>query len=214
MGSRTLPGLAMTRVIFIFLILGIALCLISQSEARKNSNKPSKASKPSNSKKPSKPNSSKKPGKKPNKPSKKPGKPNKPNKPNKPTKPSKPTSPPEVLVRSEVEKCATTIDDLTSTISELEANVTEVTKASMRSTGTDVSNTIALADATFNAGTLKCGPQVMTGMSPTLDIFYAKGQGTDQTAATFQTAAGTYTTPEPGWYNICGFLRFRKGGNA
>jgi len=125
------------------------------------------------------------------------------------------------LTRRKLKECNTAIKELAQTLADLKTNVTDIMdqsavgrSGSMRSTGTDATNVIAIADATYTSATEKCGWQMMMGLTATLDVVFQAGTATQQTGASFISVTGNYITPIAGWYNICGFLRFKKGGNA
>ena len=60
----------------------------------------------------------------------------------------------------------------------------------------------------------RCGPQILTGCTRTLDA-YASGAVVAITN-NGQTNTGTcfFTAPEPGYYNICFHARFKNSGNS
>jgi len=86
-----------------------------------------------------------------------------------------------------------------------------VSPASRTTIGTDE---IALFDATISGYTTKCGPQDVTGWVENLDVHYDKGSSTLITTSFFDPSTGVYTSPSAGWFKICGFFRFKLGGNS
>lgn len=83
-----------------------------------------------------------------------------------------------------------------------------------RSTGSDATNVILIGDATYSDGTKRCGQGQTMSMTINLDVGYFVGSSTANTATRFFSTLGMYITGATGYYNICGFLRFAKGGNA
>lgn len=83
-----------------------------------------------------------------------------------------------------------------------------------RSTGSDATNVILIGDATYADGTKRCGQGQTMSMTINLDVGYFVGSSTANTATRFFSTLGMYITGATGYYNICGFLRFAKGGNA
>jgi len=83
-----------------------------------------------------------------------------------------------------------------------------------RSTGSDATNVILIGDATYSDGTKRCGQGQTMSMTINLDVGYFVGSTTANTATRFFSTLGMYITGATGYYNICGFLRFAKGGNA
>jgi len=82
-----------------------------------------------------------------------------------------------------------------------------------RSTAATTADTFAIGDMYLTSGQ-KCGPQTITGWTNSLDIYYDTASTADSTTVYVNTGSGTYTAPVNGYYNICAFLRFKKGGNA
>merc|ERR1712064_82468 len=72
--------------------------------------------------------------------------------------------------------------------------------------GTDA---LAVVDATFTGN--QCGPFTLTTWSILINWYNANGANTDS-GDPFN--GGTFTSPINGWYHICSFSRFKKGGNA
>jgi len=83
-----------------------------------------------------------------------------------------------------------------------------------RSTAATTADTFAIGDMYLSGYTTKCGPQTITGWTNSLDIYYSTTAVADSTNTYVSTGSGTYTAPVNGYYNICAFLRFKKGGNA
>eukprot|EP00090_Calanus_glacialis_P007943 TRINITY_DN1632_c0_g1_i2.p1 TRINITY_DN1632_c0_g1~~TRINITY_DN1632_c0_g1_i2.p1 ORF type:complete len:255 (-),score=59.40 TRINITY_DN1632_c0_g1_i2:110-874(-) len=90
----------------------------------------------------------------------------------------------------------------------------EVEAPKDRSTAATTANTFAIGDMYLSGYSTKCGPQTITGWTNSLDIYYSTTVATDSTTTYVSTGSGTYTAPVNGYYNICAFLRFKKGGNA
>merc|ERR1719450_429945 len=95
---------------------------------------------------------------------------------------------------------------LTPLLAELEdysklANVT-----TRHAKGTDA---LTVVDASFTGN--QCGQFILTSWSITLNHYHATG-GTPATNAPF--VSGTFTPVVQGWYHICSFSRFKKGGNS
>merc|ERR1712215_226476 len=82
-----------------------------------------------------------------------------------------------------------------------------------RSTATVAADVFSVADMYLTGYSTKCGPQTITGWSNALDIYYAAAATADS-GTYVSTGSGTISAPVAGYYNICGFLRFKKGGNA
>merc|ERR1711970_1203771 len=80
-----------------------------------------------------------------------------------------------------------------------------------RSTAAD---TFAIGDMYLTGYSNRCGPQTITGWTSSLDIYYTTTAVVDSTNVYVSTGSGTYTAPVTGYYNICAFLRFKRGGNA
>jgi len=83
-----------------------------------------------------------------------------------------------------------------------------------RSTAATTADTFAIGDMYLTGYSNRCGPQTITGWTNALDIYYSTTADTDSTNVYVSTGSGTYTAPVTGYYNICAFLRFKKGGNA
>eukprot|EP00091_Calanus_sinicus_P017989 TRINITY_DN3962_c0_g1_i7.p1 TRINITY_DN3962_c0_g1~~TRINITY_DN3962_c0_g1_i7.p1 ORF type:complete len:243 (-),score=82.88 TRINITY_DN3962_c0_g1_i7:120-848(-) len=83
-----------------------------------------------------------------------------------------------------------------------------------RSTAATTADTFSIGDMYLSGYTTKCGPQTITGWTNSLDIYYSTTAVADSTNTYVSTGSGTYTAPVNGYYNICAFLRFKKGGNA
>ena len=98
-----------------------------------------------------------------------------------------------------------------------------------RSTAATTADTFAIGDMYLTGYSNRCGPQVrmitqllliltlsqtITGWTNSLDIYYTTAAVIDSTNVYVSTGSGTYTAPVTGYYNICAFLRFKKGGNA
>ena len=98
-----------------------------------------------------------------------------------------------------------------------------------RSTAATKTDTFAIGDMYLTGYSNRCGPQVrmitqllliltlsqtITGWTNSLDIYYTTAAVIDSTNVYVSTGSGTYTAPVTGYYNICAFLRFKKGGNA
>jgi len=83
-----------------------------------------------------------------------------------------------------------------------------------RSSAGTAADAFAIGDMYLTGYTTKCGPQTITGWANSLDIYYDAGQTADSTNVYVNSGSGTYTIPEDGLFNICAFLRFKKGGNA
>merc|ERR1711892_883906 len=90
----------------------------------------------------------------------------------------------------------------------------EVAAPQDRSSAATTTDIFAIGDMYLSGYSTKCGPQTITGWTSSLDIYYSKTATTDSTSTYVSTGSGTYTAPEAGYYNICAFLRFKKGGNA
>jgi len=90
----------------------------------------------------------------------------------------------------------------------------EVQAPEDRSTAATAADIIAVGDMYLTGYTTKCGPQTISGWTSQLDIYYAAGSAADSATTYTNTGSGTYTAPVNGYYNICSFLRFKKGGNA
>merc|ERR1712198_374892 len=90
----------------------------------------------------------------------------------------------------------------------------EVRAPEDRSTAATAADIIAVGDMYLTGYTTKCGPQTISGWTSQLGIYYAAGSAADSATTYTNTGSGTYTAPVNGYYNICSFLRFRKGGNA
>merc|ERR1712050_693561 len=87
----------------------------------------------------------------------------------------------------------------------------EVASPKDRSTAAD---TFAIGDMYLTGYSTRCGPQTITGWTNSLDIYYTTAATTDSANVYVSTGSGTYTAPVTGYYNICAFLRFKRGGNA
>merc|ERR1711942_166609 len=83
-----------------------------------------------------------------------------------------------------------------------------------RSTAATKTDTFAIGDMYLTGYSTKCGPQTITGWTNSLDIYYTTTADTDSANVYVSTGSGTYTAPVTGYYNICAFLRFKRGGNA
>ena len=98
-----------------------------------------------------------------------------------------------------------------------------------RSTAATTADTFAIGDMYLTGYSNRCGPQVrisiinlpysficqtITGWTSSLDIYYTTTAVVDSTNVYVSTGSGTYTAPVTGYYNICAFLRFKRGGNA
>merc|ERR1740124_492710 len=92
--------------------------------------------------------------------------------------------------------------------------VEEVEAPQDRSSAATTTDIFAIGDMYLSGYSTKCGAQTITGWTSSLDIYYSKTATTDSTSTYVSTGSGTYTAPEAGYYNICAFLRFKKGGNA
>merc|ERR1740137_241979 len=92
--------------------------------------------------------------------------------------------------------------------------VEEVEAPQDRSSAATTTDIFAIGDMYLSGYSTKCGPQTITGWTSSLDIYYSKTATTDSTSTYVSTGSGTYTAPEAGYYNICAFLRFKKGGDA
>merc|ERR1712055_967322 len=79
---------------------------------------------------------------------------------------------------------------------------------------------VVIFDATItipagsSGGVTKCGAQTITGWTETLDVYYTASGATASTTKVFTTSSGTFTAPSKGYYVLCAFARFLKGGNA
>merc|ERR1711970_647181 len=83
-----------------------------------------------------------------------------------------------------------------------------------RSTAATTADTFAIGDMYLTGYSNRCGPQTITGWTNSLDIYYTTTAVVDSTNVYVSTGSGTYTAPVTGYYNICAFLRFKRGGNA
>jgi len=83
-----------------------------------------------------------------------------------------------------------------------------------RSTAATTADTFAIGDMYLTGYSNRCGPQTITGWTSSLDIYYTTTAVVDSTNVYVSTGSGTYTAPVTGYYNICAFLRFKRGGNA
>jgi len=83
-----------------------------------------------------------------------------------------------------------------------------------RSTAATTADTFAIGDMYLTGYSTRCGPQTITSWTQDLDIYYSTTAVADSTNTYVVTSGGTYTAPVAGYYNICAFLRFQKGGNA
>merc|ERR1712168_1195639 len=83
-----------------------------------------------------------------------------------------------------------------------------------RSTAATTADTFAIGDMYLTGYSTRCGPQTITGWTNSLDIYYTTAATTDSANVYVSTGSGTYTAPVTGYYNICAFLRFKRGGNA
>jgi len=90
----------------------------------------------------------------------------------------------------------------------------EVAAPKDRSSAGTATDIFSVGDMYLTGYSQRCGPQTITGWTNSLDIYYAAGVTTDSTNTYVGTGSGTYTAPLNGYYNICAFLRFKKGGNA
>merc|ERR1712080_666814 len=86
-------------------------------------------------------------------------------------------------------------------------------QASIRTTIGTAGEAVVVVDATLTSGT-KCGPQTITDWTENLDNYIASGANALSTTNTFTPTTGTFVPPINGWYRVCGFFRFKKGGNA
>merc|ERR1712080_518892 len=153
----------------------------------------------------------------------------------KPIKPSK--APPADITKEDCDALTQKLNDVAPVVTDLRTNMTEAQEeikeltselAKSRAsnlaesrTGIKGQDIIALWDYQLGGYTTKCGPQKVTGWTETLDIHYAAGTaaGTDGVQSTIKlvtASSGTFTVPTglAGYYNICVFFRFLKGGNA
>jgi len=92
--------------------------------------------------------------------------------------------------------------------------MTAVDSPKDRSTAATTADTFAIGDMYLTGYSNRCGPQTITGWTSSLDIYYTTTAVVDSTNVYVSTGSGTYTAPVTGYYNICAFLRFKRGGNA
>merc|ERR1712183_1252172 len=117
--------------------------------------------------------------------------------------------------KAKLKECSKSLKSISATISQLKTNMTEL-KAEMaksRSTGTASTDVIQVVDSTIGGYTTKCDAGVITGWTNLLDEFWDDGSTADSATSYFSTSTGYFTAPKAGWYNICAFLRFKKGGD-
>merc|ERR1712088_656870 len=76
---------------------------------------------------------------------------------------------------------------------------------------TQVESEISIFDYYLSGYTTKCGPQQVTGWTKNVDTRYAAGTSNTETACC-QFSNNEFTAPVAGFYSICGWLRFKKGG--
>jgi len=152
-------------------------------------------------------------------------------------KPKPTKAPPTEITKEECDVLTQKLDEVAPVVTDLRSNMTEAQEeikeltselAKSRAsnlaesrTGIKGEDIIALWDYQLGGYTTKCGPQQVTGWTETLDIHYAAGTaaGTDGVQSTTKlvtASSGTFTVPTglAGYYNICVFFRFLKGGNA
>lgn len=103
----------------------------------------------------------------------------------------------------------TILDTLKSNISSVEADLTKMGRSGRTIVGTDA---IYAMDATLTS-TTKCGPSDITGWTENLDTYYAASASTTSGNA-FIPSTGVFTPPVAGYYNICGFARFKNSGTS
>merc|ERR1711973_389521 len=72
--------------------------------------------------------------------------------------------------------------------------------------GTDA---LTVVDATYLGS--QCGPFTLSSWFPNINYYHATG-GAIQTASPF--SQGYFAPQVAGWYHICSFSRFKKGGNS
>merc|ERR1712080_676963 len=131
-------------------------------------------------------------------------------------KPKPTKAPPTEITKEECDVLTQKLDEVAPVVTDLRSNMTEAQEeikeltselAKSRAsnlaesrTGIKGEDIIALWDYQLGGYTTKCGPQQVTGWTETLDI----------------ASSGTFTVPTglAGYYNICVFFRFLKGGNA
>lgn len=153
----------------------------------------------------------------------------------KPSKKPPLKEPPPIIAKEDCDALTKKLDDVEPILTDLKNNMTEAQQeiddlttklaanrasdfASSR-TGVSAEDVVALWDYQLGGYTTKCGPQQVTGWTETLDVYYTAG-GAAGTAGTLSTtklvtaSSGTFTAPANGYYNICAFFRFLKGGNA
>merc|ERR1711981_1505263 len=99
------------------------------------------------------------------------------------------------------------LTSLRELVEKLEANLTQLQSeisselASTR-TGTGGSDEVSIFDYYLSGYTTKCGPQQVTGWTKNVDARYVAGTN------------NAFVAPVAGFYSICGWLRFKQGGNS
>merc|ERR1711934_17866 len=126
---------------------------------------------------------------------------------------------PEAAVTlKDVKKCEANLESLREHVKTLETNLTEVQKEinehfDLTRTGTKGSDVISIFDYYLSGYTTKCGPQQVSGWTKNVDVHYAAGTtGTATTCCQF--SSNQFTVVTKGYYSICGWLRFKQGGNS
>jgi len=152
-----------------------------------------------------------------------------------PPKPKPTNAPPAQITKEECDALTQKLDDVAPVVTDLRSNMTEAEDeikelssklaesralnfASSR-TGVSAQDVVALWDYQLGGYTTKCGAQQVTGWTETLDVYYAAGAaagtaGAVQATKLVTASSGTFTAPVAGYYNICAFFRFLKGGNS
>merc|ERR1712055_3053 len=128
-------------------------------------------------------------------------------------------------VRAQCAALKQQLDDVDPILAELKANMTAAKEelASARAENLVQSRTgsaaaaadvVVIFDATLTGYSTKCGAQTITGWVETLDVYYEASGATASTTQVFSPTTGTFTAPSKGYYVLCAFARFQKGGNS